>query len=93
MNLTTRFLSSSQITIRTVSHIFRSYTTDPPFKRPGPIPLGDPQEQKEFEDLVRKKQGSFTSATMAIEEEELQAHPDVKEKPPPQFEGEKNPVT
>ncbi|CAG8584093.1 6660_t:CDS:2 [Dentiscutata heterogama] len=72
---------------------FRSYTTDPSLKRPGPIPLGDPKEQKEFEELVRKNQGSFTSAIMAVEEEELQVHPDAREKLPAEFEGEKNPVT
>ncbi|CAG8538535.1 hypothetical protein C2G38_2109083 [Gigaspora rosea] len=88
MKLINRVLSSSR---RTVIH--RLYTTDPPFKRPGPIPLGDPKEQKEFEESVRKNQGTFTSATIAVEEEELQVHPDAREKLLPEFEGEKNPVT
>ncbi|CAG8687550.1 22405_t:CDS:2 [Dentiscutata erythropus] len=93
MKLITHFLSSSRRTA--IRPFFRSYTTDPPLKRPrpGPIPLGDPKEQKEFEELVRKNQGSFTSAIMAVEEEELQAHPDAREKLPTEFEGEKNPVT
>ncbi|CAG8648927.1 10395_t:CDS:1, partial [Acaulospora morrowiae] len=61
------------------------YTT---FSRPGPVPLGNPEEQKEFEELVRKKnQGSLST------NEELQVHPDLRDKPPSQFEGDKNPLT
>src|SRR4051794_2334300 len=69
----------------------RSYSA-PPFKsRPAPVPLADPQEQKEFEELVRKNQGSFTSVNAQIEEEST--HPDLRKKHPPQFEGNKNPET
>jgi hypothetical protein len=67
----------------------RSYSAEPPFKSsPSPVPLADPQEQKEFEELVRKNQGSFSAQT----EEEL-IHPDLRKKPPPKFEGDKNPET
>jgi hypothetical protein len=66
----------------------RSYSV-PPFKsRPAPVPLADPQEQKEFEELVRKNQGSFNAQM-----EESSAHPDLRKEQSPQFEGDKNPET
>src|ERR1044071_1830664 len=69
----------------------RSYSTEPPFKsRPAPVPLANPQEQKEFEELVRKNQGSFTTQ---VEEQLSFTHPDLRKKPSPQFEGDKNPET
>ncbi|KAG9287950.1 hypothetical protein G9A89_017545 [Geosiphon pyriformis] len=72
----------------------RQYSTNSTFNRPGPVPLGNPEEQKEFEDLVRKKQGSlFSNFEAAVEAEEETMHPDVRRKPPPQFEGYKNPET
>ncbi|CAJ0848198.1 9018_t:CDS:2 [Entrophospora sp. SA101] len=40
--------------------IFYYYSTGP-FDRPAPIPLGNLKDQKEFEELVRKNQGSFIS--------------------------------
>src|ERR1044072_1628932 len=66
----------------------RSYST-PPFKsRPAPVPLADPKEQKEFEELVRKNQESFNAQM-----EELSTHPDLQKKQSSQFEGDKNPET
>ncbi|KAG0236291.1 putative mitochondrial protein, conserved [Actinomortierella wolfii] len=49
---------------------------------PGPIPLGDPKEQAEFERLVRQ----FNEA-LATD------HPDAREPVLPEFEGDTNPVT
>ncbi|RHZ51267.1 hypothetical protein Glove_481g95 [Diversispora epigaea] len=67
----------------------RLYSIPPDlFRRPSPVPLGNPEEQKEFEELVRKNQGSFSTE---IDEKEL--HPDLREKPSPKFEGDKNPLT
>ncbi|RIA98633.1 hypothetical protein C1645_749407 [Glomus cerebriforme] len=70
----------------------RSYSIKPSFNsRPAPVPLEDPQEQKEFEELVRKNLGSFTSVNAQTEEE--LTHPDLRKRQPPQFEGDKNPET
>lgn len=68
----------------------RLYSVPPDlFRRPGPVPLGNPEEQKEFEELVRRKQGTFITET----EDEKAVHPDFREKPSPQFEGDRNPST
>ncbi|CAG8457387.1 15838_t:CDS:2 [Funneliformis mosseae] len=89
--------SSSHLFFRNLPSLFiQSYSTEPLFKsRPAPVPLANPREQKEFEELVRKNQGSFTSDSVQMDEEELlsSTHPDLRKKPPPQFEGDKNPET
>ncbi|CAG8578790.1 4894_t:CDS:1 [Diversispora eburnea] len=70
----------------------RLYSNSPDlFRRPSPVPLGNPEEQKEFEELVRKNQGSFNTETEETDEKEL--HPDLREKPSLKFEGDKNPLT
>ncbi|CAI2168116.1 5130_t:CDS:2 [Funneliformis geosporum] len=90
-----RHISSQQFLRNIPSPFISSYTTEPLFKlRPAPVPLANPREQKEFEELVRKNHGSFTSVNVQMEEEELtSAHPDLRQKPSPQFEGDKNPKT
>ncbi|SOV03906.1 uncharacterized protein UDID_04535 [Ustilago sp. UG-2017a] len=60
------------------------------FKRPGPPPL-PPQEQKEFENLVKKKQNA--SPFLASDPEKGDMHPDARRKPRPEFDGETNPDT
>ncbi|SPO23809.1 uncharacterized protein UTRI_03662_B [Ustilago trichophora] len=60
------------------------------FNRPGPPPL-PPQEQKEFENLVKQKQNA--SPFLASDPEKGDMHPDARRKPRPEFEGETNPNT
>ncbi|KAJ9479346.1 Succinate dehydrogenase assembly factor 4, mitochondrial [Pseudozyma hubeiensis] len=61
------------------------------FNRPGPPPL-PPQEQKEFEQLVKQKQNAspFLSSS---DPEKGEMHPDARRKPKAEFEGETNPGT
>lgn len=65
--------------------------------RPAPPPL--PQaEQKEFEELVKRKMtpmaSSSSSASAGGESEPQQEfHPDIRRGPPPEFQGDRNPKT
>ncbi|CAG8626283.1 6661_t:CDS:2, partial [Ambispora leptoticha] len=69
-------------------------TLSSPFNQPSPPPLENKEDQQEFEELVRKNLGSrWTNFDKAVTEEEETAHPDVRRKPPAEFEGDKNPVT
>lgn len=77
--------------------------SNPFVRRPGPPPL-PPEEQREFEELVRKAQAPLsvspkTHTTQAnaddavVEVEVAERHPDARKPIPPEFEGEVNPVT
>ncbi|KAJ3011010.1 hypothetical protein HKX48_007075 [Thoreauomyces humboldtii] len=82
---------------------FRAYSSQKPqppapsppassssFSHPGPIPLGDKAEQKEFEELVKRAQG----APFGTIEEGDALHPDVLEKiSDDKWEGDRNPTT
>ncbi|KAG8759398.1 putative mitochondrial protein, conserved [Ceratobasidium sp. 423] len=57
--------------------------------RPGPPPLPK-EEQREFDELVRKAQ-TPAAATQVKEGEEL--HPDARQPVAPEFVGDVNPVT
>jgi hypothetical protein len=71
-------------------------------RRPGPPPL-PPDEQREFEELVRKAQAPLsvspkthtTQANVddAVVEAVTERHPDARKPIPPEFEGDVNPVT
>jgi hypothetical protein len=58
------------------------------FNRPGPPPLA-PEDQHEFEELVRKAQGGAPSSQDALGA----LHPDARQPLAPEFEGDVNPVT
>ncbi|RKO88743.1 hypothetical protein BDK51DRAFT_7258, partial [Blyttiomyces helicus] len=49
---------------------------------PGPLPLGDKADQREFEDLIKQS-----------EAEERTRHPDAEKEPLQKFEGDRNPIT
>lgn len=81
----------------------RSSTTpsNPFIARPGPHPL-PLEDQKEFEELVRKAQAPLstspkTHVTSSNGDELLEAaverHPDARKPIPAEFEGDVNPVT
>jgi hypothetical protein len=61
------------------------------FSRPRPPSLPK-EQQREFEELVRKAQAPMSNANGGRSEIE-QLHPDVRTKPKGQFEGERNPKT
>ncbi|TPX58637.1 hypothetical protein PhCBS80983_g03022 [Powellomyces hirtus] len=65
-----------------------STAPQPKFTQPGPIPLGNRADQKEFEDLVKQAQQPVDSPEQSL-------HPDVLEKlqPDGEWEGDKNPLT
>jgi hypothetical protein len=71
----------------------------PPLSRQGPPPLPRKQQQ-EFEDAVKaasrpaaqSQPTGFTHDALAAEPGG-EAHPDARVKPPPEFEGDVNPVT
>ena len=97
---------------RSLSQSLRSHSDKPPVskgversnpfvRRPGPPPL-PPEEQREFEELVRKAQAplSKTHTTQAHTEDAVvgvlevtERHPDARKPIPPEFEGDVNPVT
>ncbi|KAL1916398.1 uncharacterized protein VTP21DRAFT_5589 [Calcarisporiella thermophila] len=52
--------------------------------RPMPIPIGDKEAQREFEELVRQNMNQTDSEGK---------HPDAKEALPEEFEGDRNPAT
>ncbi|CAG8502247.1 5743_t:CDS:1 [Paraglomus occultum] len=82
------FLRISTTPTRLSLYPIRFLTIPSRFERPGPLPLGDPEEQKEFEELVKKQHLVATA-----DDEERLTHPDMRTEPPPEFEGDKNPVT
>ncbi|CAO3571530.1 unnamed protein product [Mortierella alpina] len=61
---------------------YRSYSKGLRPRGPGPIPLGSPKDQAEFEQLV--KDAAATPAT---------SHPDAKTPVPDEFVGDTNPST
>ncbi|KAI9332918.1 hypothetical protein DFJ73DRAFT_614888, partial [Zopfochytrium polystomum] len=60
------------------------------FSRPGPIPLGDRAQQREFEELV-KRGTTFTDHDVTADASEK--HPDAEKEPLRGWEGDKNPHT
>ncbi|PVG01209.1 hypothetical protein CPB86DRAFT_684536, partial [Serendipita vermifera] len=61
--------------------------------RPGPLPL-PAEDQKEFEELVRKAQAPLsTSPKTHASEEIVERHPDTPKPLKPDFVGDVNPVT
>ncbi|KAF9571890.1 putative mitochondrial protein, conserved [Mortierella alpina] len=62
--------------------IYRSYSRGLRPRGPGPMPLGSPKDQAEFEKLV--KDAAATPAT---------SHPDAKTPVPDEFVGDTNPST
>ncbi|GAA5910892.1 hypothetical protein JCM6882_001922 [Rhodosporidiobolus microsporus] len=70
------------------------------FSRPAP-PLLPPQQQREFEELLRKVNAPASAPASGDEAqrfeqpegEEVASHPDYRRKPKAEFEGEKNPRT
>lgn len=77
----------------------RSEHNNPFTRRPGPPSL-PPEDQKEFEELVRKAQAPLsvspkthtTGANDAVVEV-AERHPDARTPLPPEFKGDVNPVT
>ncbi|KAI8826679.1 uncharacterized protein EV422DRAFT_511050 [Fimicolochytrium jonesii] len=66
----------------------RAYSTSKPFEQPGPLPLGDKADQKEFEELVKQKLKQQESGSNTA------LHPDAPKKlQEAEWEGDKNPVT
>ncbi|CAG8539180.1 3970_t:CDS:1 [Ambispora gerdemannii] len=71
----------------------RHKSTYSSLNKPSPPPLENKEDQREFEELVRKNLGSmWTNYDETVADEET-THPDVRRKPPAEFEGDKNPVT
>ncbi|KAB5595137.1 hypothetical protein CTheo_1425 [Ceratobasidium theobromae] len=69
------------------------YSSRLPYARPGPPPLPK-EEQREFEELVRKAQTPVTSANSTasvIPGDEL--HPDARQPITSEFTGDVNPIT
>ena len=70
--------------------------------RPAPPPL-PPKQQREFEELVRAASAPASSKNSSVSAEvaDLQAriargeglHPDARQPPPPEFDGDTNPAT
>jgi len=65
-----------------------------PLNRPSPPPLPR-EQQREFEDLVRKAQAPLSQANVgrAQAEAELAMHPDARQPLKAEFEGDVNPAT
>ena len=65
-----------------------------PLDRPSPPPLPR-EEQREFEDLVRKAQMPLSQQTVGRDQAEadLAMHPDARKPLQPDFEGDVNPAT
>ncbi len=63
--------------------------SDSPLSRPGPLPLGNPQDQAEYLRLIREN-----ATKAALEGAEGKRHPDAPAPlPGPAFDGDKNPQT
>jgi Protein of unknown function (DUF1674) len=69
------------------------YVSGSPLNRPSPPPLPLDQ-QREFEELVRKAQTPL-SPSLSVDQSEarLSMHPDAREPVQPDFQGDTNPVT
>ena len=77
----------------------RRNLSNSPLNRPSPPPL-PPKEQREFEELVRaaampaaSSASDGAAAAQARVEKGDELHPDARRTPPPEFEGDTNPVT
>ncbi|CAE6499248.1 unnamed protein product [Rhizoctonia solani] len=91
MQAFTRLRNASRGSIRYQSmHIYAPrYSSQRPYARPGPPPLPK-EEQREFDELVRKAQ---TPAAAAQVKEGEELHPDARRPVAPEFAGDVNPVT
>ncbi|BGP13231.1 hypothetical protein JCM10213_004998 [Rhodosporidiobolus nylandii] len=84
-----RFLATSSI----------SHSSNGGFSRPSPPPL-PPQQQREFEELLRRQNAPASAPAEdgrvelgQPEMEELGQHPDYRARPKAEFEGDRNPLT
>ncbi|GAA5951150.1 hypothetical protein JCM3765_002400 [Sporobolomyces pararoseus] len=105
-----RTISRLPCTCRATASSVRSFATPSSplflpssFNRPSPPPL-PPQQQREFEELIRKQNAPLSKPSSSSEdsssagfeqpeEGELELHPDYRAKPKPKFKGDKNPET
>ncbi|KAI9218711.1 hypothetical protein BC828DRAFT_387848 [Blastocladiella britannica] len=71
------------MTTTTPTRLMSSF--DPRTRTPGPLPLGDKQQQREMEELIKRAQPRFDNA------EEL--HPDAEREPLAPYPGGVNPAT
>ncbi|KAF9475770.1 hypothetical protein BDN70DRAFT_813463 [Pholiota conissans] len=60
--------------------------------RPAPLPLPR-EEQREFEELLRKAQTPLAPSSSQDPEIDLAVHPDARAPIAPEFEGDVNPTT
>ncbi|KDQ07195.1 hypothetical protein BOTBODRAFT_192591 [Botryobasidium botryosum FD-172 SS1] len=74
---------------RRFSSFTHALSQPPSIHKPGPPPL-PAEDQREFEELVRLA-GRAPSAKSDVPPSEL--HPDAPRSPPPEFEGDVNPIT
>ena len=77
---------------RTLTTSVSSYYPRTPFGSTPSPPQLPPEEQKEFEELVRKAQMPLVD-TGATDEVLSNMHPDARKPIEPEFEGDVNPVT
>ncbi|KAG8948899.1 putative mitochondrial protein, conserved [Tulasnella sp. 424] len=95
---------SNRVGTRSLSSSLPVYRNVPNFNRPGPPPL-PAEDQKEFEELVRKAQaplsGDSAKAAEGVGQLDVKTvsadgdlvHPDARPKPSPDFVGDVNPET
>lgn len=76
-------LRLTKFPLRNTRLFTRTYASS--MNRPAPIPL-PPKEQRDFEELQKN-----ASAPRVVEGGEV--HPDIRTKPPPDFQGDRNPKT
>ncbi|PPQ67264.1 hypothetical protein CVT25_005848 [Psilocybe cyanescens] len=72
--------------------IFRISVRQVSINRPGPLTLPR-QDQREFEDLLRKAQTPLALSSTLDPEVDLAVHPDARQPITPEFEGDVNPTT
>lgn len=86
------FSPTKRLTSRTNVSIFCRYmsSTRDPLNRPSPPPLPR-EQQREFEELLRKAQAPLSMKEDA--EADLTLHPDARPPVTPEFDGEVNPMT
>lgn len=75
---------------RALSFYPRSASQAPSISRPGPPPLSA-ADQRDFDELV--KLASRASSDQSAVPPSPSLHPDARRSPPPEFEGDINPVT
>lgn len=100
ISLTTKSLlrsSTPRATRFVVAPFARAYSTPPTsgFDRPSPPSLGR-QEQKDFDELVRRVNAPASKGGIELEGDEADEavmHPQFRQKPRAKFEGETNPET